>query len=214
MILRREKTTLESGVDLKFKLGDLGNRDLCTTIDQPRLHTALSLADCILTHGFITDSGPLLVSKNPQTSEQPSFWMSYAKKHTKACTALAMATIAMEHLANPAAIFAAGLERPLGSLRIIRVRVASCSHDLLTIAFQNAALAYMGSIRQAHDIVKWLQTLNEILASTGYTAKDIVIKWNGQAPKGGADARPRACFVDAPAPVHQCRCPIDAGWAR
>ena len=172
-----------SGVELIFRLGDIGYSDLCTTKGQPRLHTSLQLVDCIQAQGFDTQTDPLWIWTNEQTHTKSAFWMSFVKGHTRSCTVLAMAAIAMDHFATPDAMVDAGLGHLLGSLKIIRVRVYA-AQDIQSVAFQNANLAYKGSMRQAHDIVNWLQKLAKLSAATGWTADDLVAKWNAQAPVG------------------------------
>ena len=169
--------------DLIFRLGDLGYSDLCTTGGKPRLQTSLKLVDGIQTQGFDTQGDPLWIWKNAQTQEQSVFWMSFVKGHTRSCTVLAMAAIAMDHFATPEAMADAGWGHLLVSLRIIRVRMHP-AQDVQAAAFQNANQAYKGSIRQAHDIVSWLQKLAKLSAATGCTADDIITKWNVQAPNG------------------------------
>ena len=173
-----------SSGDLIFRLSDIGYSDLCTTKGPPRSHTSLLLVDSIQTTGFETLGDPLVIWKNDRTHDQSAFWMSFVKGHTRGCTALCIAAIAMDHFESPEAMIDAGLGNLRNSLRIIRVRM-NPSQDLQIIAFQNASLAYKGSIRQAHDIVNWLQKLTKLSSATGSTADDIVAKWNAQAPEGG-----------------------------
>ena len=102
-----------------------------------------------------------MIWKNPQTMELPSFWMSFVKGHAGACTALAMAVIVMDHFPDAAALTIVGGGNLLGSLKAIRVRVAIVNQDLLAVAFKNALYAHMGSIRQAHDVLTWIQKLEK-----------------------------------------------------
>ena len=74
----------------------------------------------------------------------------------------------------------------LESLKAIRVRVALCAPDLMAVAFKNATLAHRGSIRQAHDVLNWIQKLEKVSTGTGSTAEDVLNKWNAECP---ADAK-------------------------
>ena len=165
-----------------FRLGDLGYDDQATTTGQPRLLTCLSLIDSIFTDGFITQAEPLLMWRNPQTIAKNSFWMSFVKGHTRACTALAMAIILMDRYQNAEAVVAVGGGNFLESFKAIRVRVAICAPDVMAVAFKNAALAYRGSIRQAHDVLNWIQKLEKVSIATGVTPDDVLTKWNNECP--------------------------------
>ena len=111
-----------------------------------------------------------------------SFWMSFVKGHARACTALAMAVIIMDHFPDAAAFDAAGGGNILESLKIIRVRVAIVNQDLMAVAVKNALLAHRGSIRQAHDVLAWIQKLEKVSAATGQNPEDVLLKWNAQCP--------------------------------
>ena len=71
------------------------------------------------------------------------------KGHARACTAIAMAIIAMERFRDAAHMADVGGGNLLESLRAIRVRVAMCSPDVLQVAFTNALISHRGAIRQA-----------------------------------------------------------------
>ena len=149
-----------------FTFVDLGFGDDATTCGAPRLQTSLGLIDAILTDGFVTQGDPLLIWKNPQTLKLDMFWMSYVKGHARACAALAMAVIVMDHFKDPYTMQAAGGSNLLESLRAIRVRVNPVAADLMSVAFKNALLAHRGSIRQAHDVLNWIQKPDKVSAGT------------------------------------------------
>ena len=165
-----------------FRLVDLGFADQATTKGQPRLHTCVSLVDSIYTDGFVTQSDPLLVWKNPQTMAHGTFWMSFVKGHSRACTALAMSIILMDRYPDAAALVAVGGGNLLESLKAIRVRVAICAPDVMAVAFKNALLTHRGAIRQAHDVLNWIQKLEKVSAATGVSAEDVLNKWNSECP--------------------------------
>ena len=150
-----------------FTLVDFGFGDDATTDGAPRLHTSLGLVDAIFTDGFVTQEDPLLIWKNPATFKLDNFWMSYVKGHARACTALAMAVIAMGTFKDPSTMQAAGGSNLLQSLRAIRVRVNPVAADLMSVAFKNALLAHRGSFRQAHDVLTWIQKLDKVSVATG-----------------------------------------------
>ena len=93
--------------------------------------------------------------------------MSFVKGHARACTALAMALIVMDHFPDAAALTAVGGGNLLESLKAIRVRVAIVNQDLLAVAFKNALYAHRGSIRQPHDVLTWIQKLEKVSAAMG-----------------------------------------------
>ena len=165
-----------------MRLVDLGFGQDATTCGAPRLHTSLNLLDAILTDGFVTQGDPLLIWMNPETLKLDKFWMSYVKGHARACTALAVAVIVMDHFKDPSALQAAGGSNLLESLRAIRVRVNPVAPDMMSVAFRNALLAHRGSIRQAHDVLNWIQKLDKVSAATGQPAEDVLQRWNQQCP--------------------------------
>ena len=165
-----------------FRLVDLGYASQATTKGPPRLHTCISLCDSMLTDGCVTQGEPLQVWKNPQTMQRACFWMSFVKGHARACTALAMAIIAMEHFPDAAALEAVGGGSLLESLKAIRVRVAIVTPDLMAVAFKNALISHRGSMRQAHDVLTWIQKLEKVSAACGTPADDVLTKWNRECP--------------------------------
>jgi hypothetical protein len=108
--------------------------------------------------------------------------MSYVKGHARACTALAMAIIAMEHFPNAAALRNVGGGHIVDSLRAIRVRIATVAPDIIQIAFQNARIAHRGSIRNGHDALAWLEKLEKVGAASGETPDALLKKWNQECP--------------------------------
>ena len=166
-----------------FRLQDLGYGSQATTKGPPRLHTCISLSDAIYTDGLVTQHDPLQIWKNPQTMEAEIFWTSFVKGHARACTALAMAIIVMEHFPTAAALEAVGGRNFLESFKTVRMRIAIVAPDLMAVAFKNALLAHRGSIRQAHDVLAWLQKLEKVSAATGLNAEDVLNKWNQNARK-------------------------------
>ena len=178
----KDMLNMDDGLDQNFRLCDLGYASQATTNGPPRLVTCLRLCDSIFADGFVIQDDPLMVWKNPQTMQLHSFWMSFVKGHARACAALAMAVIIMDHFPDAAAFDAAGGGNLLESFKIIRVRVAIVNQDLMAVAFKNALLAHRGSIRQAHDVLAWIQKLEKVSASTGVNPEDVLIKWNAQCP--------------------------------
>jgi hypothetical protein len=87
-----------------------------------------------------------------------------------------MALIVMDHFPDAAALEAVGGGNLLESLKAIRVRVAIVAPDLLAVAFKNALLAHRGAIRQAHDVLTWIQKLEKVSAATGVSADDVLTK--------------------------------------
>ena len=190
-----------------FRLTDLGFSDATTTRGQSRSHTCLQLVDSILTDGFITQMDPILVWKNPQTLLKPMRWQSYIKGHTRACTAPVMAIIMMQRFSHPENLIAVGGGGLLESLKVIRVRVAIVAPDLMAVAFKNALLAHRGSIRQAHDVLNWIQKLEQVSASTGTTPDDVLTKWNSECPaEARAVGNKRLCCMNPVKNIHhECR---------
>ena len=180
---RKESLLVDDDQEHIFRLVDLGFGDDATTCGAPRLVTCLNLVDAILTDGFVTQADPLQIWKNPQTMTLDQLWMSYVKGHARSCTALAMAVILMDHFQDPSALQAAGGSSLLESLRAIRVRVNTIAPDVMAVAFRNALLAHRGSIRQAHDVLNWIQKLDKVSTATGQTAEDVLQRWNQQCPE-------------------------------
>ena len=178
----KENMQMEDDVEHIVRLVDLCYSSLATTKGPPRLHTCLSIADSIFTDGFITQSDPLLIWKNPKTMQHPYFWASYVKGHARASTALAMAVILMDNFPDAAAMERIGGANLLESLKGIRVRVAMCAQDVMAVAFKNAQLAYRGSMRKAHDVLAWIQKLEKVSAATGVPPADVLAKWNQDCP--------------------------------
>ena len=204
---KKDSLQMDDDKELLFRLVDLGYGDATTTKGQPRLHTCLQLIDSILTDGFVTQLDPILVWKNPQMMSQNVFWLSYVKGHSRACTALAMSIILMDRFSDASAVIAAGGGNLLESLKVIRVRVAIVAPDLMAVAFKNALLAHRGAIRQAHDVLNWIQKLEKVSASTGVTPDDVLSKWNSECP---AEARvlgnKRVCCMHILRSInHDCR---------
>ena len=112
--------------------------------------------------------------------------MSFVKGHSRACTALAMSIILMDRFPDASAVIAVGGGGLLESLKVIRVRVAIVAPDLMAVAFKNALLAHRGAIRQAHDVLNWIQKLEKVSAATGVTPDDVLTRWNSECP---AEAR-------------------------
>ena len=52
----------------------------------------------------------------------------------------------------------------------------------MAVAFKKAQLAYRGSIRKAHDVLAWIQTLEKISAAIGVSPADVLTKWNQYCP--------------------------------
>ena len=179
----KEHLQLDDDKEHIVRLVDLGFGQDATTCGAPRLHTSLNLLDAILTDGFVTQQDPLLIWKNPETLKLDKFWMSYVKGHARSCTALAVAVIVMDNFKDPSALHAAGGSNLLESLRAIRVRVNPVAPDMMSVAFRNALLAHRGSIRQAHDVLNWIQKLDKVSAATGQTAEDVLQRWNQQCPE-------------------------------
>ena len=168
--------------ELIYKLSDLGIASICTPKGAPRLHTSLKLADDILSGGFVTIGDDLKAFPNPATQDHEYFWLSWVKGHQRACTAVSMAEILMEKYQVPGALF--DLEPELFySFQHVRVRNANIPPGAMSVAFNNARLSYRGSIRDALDVIGWLQVLAKLSVATGLAGEAIIKKLIAGVPR-------------------------------
>ncbi len=125
---------------------------------------------------------PLLLAPMPASEDGPlDFWASYVKGAARAMTALAVASLVMEHgwpvgAGTPAYPF-------LHSLAVVWVRRGLNTTDRGAVALENAKLSARGAIRKAHDVITWLGKLRN-LQKNGLAPGEIIKHWNTIATPG------------------------------
>lgn len=150
----------------------------------PYSHTAKELVDEYLTHGFLTESQPLILWTLPRDKQlsQRDFRPRYVKGMCRSSTLLALLALMFDMKVDLLASF----PQLYNHLQMIHALFETHA-DLASVAIANAHASNRGSIRAPHDVITWVCKLRKLQGEHGtlYSPTAILERFNqGATVKG------------------------------